>query len=230
MPGNFFLKVILWGGTGQAKIVRPIIESFGSKVVAIFDDNEALAPPFSDIPLYYGKKGFHKWIKTQNRKELAFCIAIGNPHGGVRIALHDWLLKEGLESATIVHPNAQIADNAYISDGCQFMAGAIVAPLARLGKECIINTNASVDHECILGNGVELAPGATVCGEVTIGDNSWIGAGATVLPRITIGHDSIIGAGAVVIDDVAERVTIVGVPAKRILSNKNIMSRRDREA
>ena len=102
------------------------------------------------------------------------------------------------------------------------MAGAIVNPEARLGRQCIINTKASVDHECVLDDGVELAPGATLCGIVHLGINAWVCTGATVLPRINIGADAIVGAGAVVIRDVPTGVTVVGVPAKRILhTNEN---------
>jgi sugar O-acyltransferase (sialic acid O-acetyltransferase NeuD family) len=211
-------KVILWGGTGQAKVVRPIIEHYGSKVVAVFDDTPNLPPPFPDIPLYLGWAGFQQWILgIPNRAEIGFCIAIGNPHGRVRIRLHEQLLAEGLQAITIAHPSAQIAPNARIGEGCQLMAGAIVNPEAHLGRQCIINTKASVDHECVLEDGVELAPGATLCGIVRLGINAWVCSGATVLPRITIGADAIVGAGAVVIRDVSPGVTVVGVPAERIL-------------
>jgi hypothetical protein len=79
-------KIILWGGTGQAKVVRPIIESYGSKVVAVFDDTPNLPPTFPDVPLYYGLDGFKEWLQSQSRhNEIGFCVAIGNPHGRVRI-------------------------------------------------------------------------------------------------------------------------------------------------
>lgn len=214
-------QVILWGGTGQAKVVRPIIEHYGSKVVAVFDDTPDLPPPFPDIPLHFGEAGFRKWILAHpNRSEIGFCIAIGNPHGRVRIRLHDLLISEGLRAVTIAHPSAQIAPNASIGEGCQLMAGAIVNPEAHLGRQCIINTKASVDHECSLGDGVELAPGVTLCGIVHLGINAWICAGATVLPRINIGADAIVGAGAVVIRDVPPGTKVVGVPAKRMLNHK----------
>ena len=38
-----------------------------------------------------------------------------------------------------------------------------------IGRQTIVNTNASVDHESILGDGVHIMPGATVAGEVMIG-------------------------------------------------------------
>jgi len=205
--------VILWGGTGQAKVVRPIIEYYGSKVVAVFDNTPNLPTPFPDVELYHGHKQFEVWIKSRNRKEIGFCVAIGNPHGRVRIRLHDLLVKEGLTPVTIVHPTAWVADNATIGSGSQILAGAVIAPEARIGRQCIINTNASVDHEDVLEDGVEVAPGATLCGLVHVGVNAWICAGATVLPHIRIGADAIVGAGAVVTKDVPDGITVIGIPA-----------------
>lgn len=48
-----------------------------------------------------------------------------------------------------------MAANAVIGVGSQILAGAIIAPEARLDRHCIINTRASVDHECVLEDGVE---------------------------------------------------------------------------
>jgi len=207
------LQIILWGGTGQAKVVRPIIQHYGSDVVAVFDDTSNLPPPFADVPLYEGWQGFEIWIQGRDRRSIGFCITIGNPHGRVRLRLHERLVQEGLQPVTVAHPTAWISGSASIGEGCQILAGAIIEAHARIGRQCIINTKASVDHECTLGDGVEVAPGATLSGLVCAGVNAWICAGATVLPRIHIGDDSIVGAGAVVLRDVPKGATVVGVPA-----------------
>ncbi len=212
-------KVILWGGTGQAKVVRPIIEFYGAKVVAVFDDTKGLPSPFPDIPIYEGQAQFLNWRAKNPGADIGFCIAIGNPHGRVRLRLHDWLEQEqGLSPITIAHQTAFIAQSATIGVGTQLMAGAIVGEEARIGRQCIVNTKASADHECVLEDGVELAPGATLCGIVHVKTNAWICAGATVLPRMSIGEDAIVGAGAVVNRSVNASIKVVGVPARPLLT------------
>ena len=39
---QFPSEIIFFGGTGQSKVTRPIIEHFGSKLVAVFDDTPNL--------------------------------------------------------------------------------------------------------------------------------------------------------------------------------------------
>jgi len=204
---------IIWGGTGQAKIVRPIIENHGLEVLAIFDDTEGLTPPFNDIPLYFGND-YDSWISQVDKRDLKFCVAIGNPSGLVRIRIANRLTSDGLTPIDAVHKTAFISNSAVIGSGCQISAGATVLEEAVLGIQCIVNTNASVDHECVLGNGVEISPGVTLCGNVTIDDGAWIGAGATVLPGLQIGENSIVGAGALVVEDVPPNVVVVGVPSR----------------
>jgi sugar O-acyltransferase (sialic acid O-acetyltransferase NeuD family) len=204
-------RVLLWGGTGQAKVVRPIIEYYGSRVVAVFDDTPDLPSPFSDVEIYHGQAEFFDWIKKQeSRDEIGFCVAIGNPHGRIRLRFNEMLSSEGLTPITIAHPAACIAEDAFIGEGSQILAGAIIASEAKLGRQCIVNCNALVEHETILDDAVEIAPAATVLGLTRVGVNTMVGAGATVLSRLRIGDDVTIGAGAVVAADVADGEVVKG--------------------
>ena len=137
-----------------------------------------------------------------------------NMNGKRRLEYHDRFVKIGFRPVTLVHPSAVVSKDASIGAGSQIMAGVIIGPQVKMGIQCIINAKVSIDHECVLADGVEISPGATLCGRVTVGACAWIASGATVLPMITIGEKATVGAGAVVNKDVPEKTTVVGIPAK----------------
>lgn len=203
------MNVIFWGGTGQAKVMRPVIEAQGHRLVAVFDDTHGLAAPFDDLPLIHGSQ-FDQWRGDAQ----GFLVTIGNPHGRARLRIADRLAGVGLKEMTAVHPSAIIAKSAVIGPGAQIHAGAIIEVQTVIGRQCIINTRASVDHECVLEDGVEIGPGATLAGSIHVGSGAWVAMGATVLPRIRIGADAIVGAGAVVTRDVPPATVVAGVPAR----------------
>jgi len=221
--------IVLWGGTGQAKVLKPIIEYYNSKVCIVIDDTPGLESPFSDVPIKQGEQGFLEWIDNRNKdnrnkeesgnkEEIGFLVAIGNSklsrNARARIRISEFLEKQGLKPVGIVHQTAFIDKNVRIGKGIQVLAGAKIMYETKIGDYCIINTGASVDHECVLENGVEIAPGAVLCGCVHVGENSWIGANATILPRIKIGKNSVVGAGSVATGDVPDNVIVAGNPAR----------------
>lgn len=139
-------------------------------------------------------------------------VAIGNNH--LRIELQSTLVAAGFEIATIVHPSARVSRFAKIGKGSVVFANAVINVDAQIGEAAIINTAATVDHDCQLGRGVHIAPGANLGGGVAVGDFSWIGIGAAVRHYTSIGADVTVGAGAVVVNNIADGVTAVGVPAR----------------
>ena len=208
-------SVILWGGTGQAKVCKPILEDQGIKVVAVFDDTPNLRSPFSDVKIYWGWDAFEEWIGNQSSLEgIGFCVTIGNPHGRIRMKFQEQLMAAGLAPVTVIHPSAIIAPGVVFGKGVQIMAGAVIQTEVRMGDQCIINTGAIVDHENILGDGVEIGPGATLCGNIHVKTNGWVAAGAVVLPGLTIGEDSLVGAGALVTRNIPDGVVAYGSPAR----------------
>ena len=86
----------------------------------------------------------------------------------------------------------------------------------------IVNTSASIDHECKIGNGVHIMGGVAIAGRVTIGNYVTIGTQATILPDITIEDGAYIGAGSVVTKNVKKNHIVAGNPAKFLKTNKYI--------
>ena len=78
----------------------------------------------------------------------------------------------------------------------------------------IINTASVVEHDCIIPDGVHVAPGAVLCGGVKVNNNTLIGANSVINQNITIGENVIIGSGSVVINDIPNGLKVAGNPVK----------------
>ena len=94
------------------------------------------------------------------------------------------------------------------------MAGSIVQSGACIGAHCVINTGAIVEHDVILEDFVEMAPGTIIGGGASVLSGAYVGLGASVRDHITIGRDAFVAMGAVVICDVAPGSCVKGIPAR----------------
>lgn len=197
------MKLIIIGASGHGRVVADIAKKCGYDEIVFLDNNPNLSTCAG-----YPVLGTDAMV---SKLEGDLFIAVGN--GQVRKKL---MKREGdRHFPVLIHPNAVVADDVEIGCGSVVMAGSVINPGSKIGKGTIINTCASVDHDCILGDFVHVSVGAHVAGTVTIGENTWIGAGATVSNNVNICGTCMIGAGAVVIKDIDESGTYVGVPARR---------------
>lgn len=138
--------------------------------------------------------------------------SIGN--ADVRRNLFNRAQAHGFAFPVLVHPRATIASSADLGDGTQVMAGAVVQPNAKIGRNAIINSAAVVEHHAEVGDHAHVAPGAVLCGNVVVGAGCHVGANATVLQGMTIGDGAMIAAGAVVTRHVAAGAKVMGIPAR----------------
>jgi sugar O-acyltransferase (sialic acid O-acetyltransferase NeuD family) len=118
--------------------------------------------------------------------------------------------------ATLIDPQALVADDVTCGAGVLAAAGCAIMCGARLGDHVAARTGAHVGHDSTIEDFVMVGVNAVVCGYATVREGAHIAPGALVREGLTIGRYSVIGLGAVVIENVPDGAIVAGNPARVI--------------
>ena len=130
----------------------------------------------------------------QHLGEKNACVAIGD-NTDRRDEYHT-LQYEGYLFPSLQHPTAVVSSQ--LGEGTIVMANAVVQPGCRIGRMVIINTGATVDHDCVVDDFAHIAPGVHLCGGVHVGEGALVGVGSCAVPGAKIPAWSLVKAGSVV--------------------------------
>lgn len=197
-----YKRLVIIGAGGHGKVIADIALKSGYKDICFVDDN--VGGDCMGYPII----GKSCNLEQLNNGETDFVIAIGDNQIRKRIAE-----QHKLNWVTLVHPSAQIAYGVQIGIGSVVMAGAVINPAATIGRHCIINTCAVIEHDNQLSDYVHVSPNATLGGTVHVGSCTHIGIGTTVRNNISIGENTMIGAGSVVVKEISGGGVYIGIPA-----------------
>jgi sugar O-acyltransferase (sialic acid O-acetyltransferase NeuD family) len=193
------------GAGGHAKVVIATLKAANHKITGILDDSTTVwGKKIWDIPI----QGACSMLEDYDN--IQAIIAIGNNRVRQTIARHyphvTWL--------TVIHPSAQVHASVEIGTGTVIFANAVIQPDSIIGNHVIVNTAATADHDCVLEDYVQIAPGVHLSGACHLQQGAFMGTGSSSLPQTIVGAWSTVGAGAVVIDNIPNGSVAYGVPAK----------------
>lgn len=144
-----------------------------------------------------------RWVKTPihpgavavlNYRFASWALRVRVPIVRQLLLLVAMILRKAIEVVTGV----EIAARAEIGPGLVVhTAHGVFIAETRIGRNCI------VQHGVAITNGVR-----------SVGDNVYFGPGAKVIGRAAIGNNVRVVANSVVMTDVADNLTVVGVPAR----------------
>ena len=212
-------KIVIFGGSGHAKVIVDIIESNNNFELIGFIDklipadtivlNYKVIGDESSLPKLMSKYKFNKGV-----------VGIGDNF--VRSKVVDFIKRTAPEFQFIncIHNSAKISNYCEFGVGNVVMPGVSINASTIISDHCILNTNSSLDHDCRMGSYSSLAPNSAIGGNCSIGKFSYVGIGASIFQGVSIKENCILGGGSVLNKDAISDSTYYGTPAKKISDRK----------
>ncbi len=208
-------KLGVFGISGFAREVADIADELGydpfliAKEKSEVDTSSNAWPVIHECDIDYSQKTVY---------------ALGIGENNIRANLADRYLGR-LKFVNLIHPSATFGNHQLEQiqerKGVIVCAGVRFTNNIRVGDFSIFNLNATIGHDAIVEDFVNIAPGVHVSGNVWIKRGCWVGTGAVInqgssQEKLSVGAETTIGSGAVVIKNCDEKAVYVGAPARRI--------------
>lgn len=163
------LLIVGAGGYGRTVAEAALLCDWGS--VAFVDDGFPLISSSGHFEVVGDSSSI---AQVASEFDAAVC-AIGNNQ--VRKSMVELIEEVGLLLVSIIHPRAYVSADASVGVGTTVMAGAVIGPYARIGKGCILNANATADHDSVMADYAHLGVGVAIAGSASLGEGAWLQAG-----------------------------------------------------
>lgn len=207
------MNVIIFGSGPHANVLLEIILSSQDLNFIGFVDEKASSKKYKNYPIF---KTNDIYELCKEEKIDGGIIGVGD--NAIRFKIASDIKKQvsNFVFINLIHPNSYISQSAKIGFGNVILNGSIIGVDTEIGNHCIINTNASIDHDCTIKDCSSIAPGATLGGNVQIGKYSAIGIGSSVKHGVLIEDNCIVGGGSFVNKNLKSDSLCYGVPCKEI--------------
>lgn len=188
-------KLAIIGAGGHGKVVGEIALLNEYNIVDFFDDqaNEINDFPFNVVDTL-------NYLEEHQNEYDDFFVAIGD--NKLRRDKIVWLKKNKMNIVNLIHPKSVISKFCSLGLGTCAMANSTVNPGAIIKEGVIVNTSASVDHDCVIDDYAHISPNCSLSGNVKIGKFTHLGTGTSVHPGINIGDNVKTGIGARIFKDI----------------------------
>ena len=186
--------ILMLGAGGHAKMCTDLlrqIDAFDLSGIVTNDDAPDAFP--AGIPVIGNDDDLEHLFDAGYRNAVIGIGAVRSPR--LRQQLFDRLKAIGFHVPALIHPKAVVEPSAFLGEGVQVMAGAIVGSCARVSENCIVNSGSIVSHDCFLDSNAHITPGAILGGGVSVGKNSVIGMGSSIYMGVRVGNDSVVHNG-----------------------------------
>lgn len=182
------LLILGAGGHGKAVAESALLTGQWQRVLFVDDRWPALQKSFG-LPVVSDVAGLAGCVE----KAQGAIAAVGN--NTVREQWCKAIEQAGIELVSVVHPRAYVSSSVVLGAGTAVMALAVIGVDAQVGRAAIINANATLDHDAVLGDFAHLGVGVQIAGGVRVGARAWLQAGCSAGYNVVVPEAENIPAG-----------------------------------
>ena len=206
------MPIAIYGAGGLGRELLQVLRDIGTPCAGFVVD-----PCFPAPDLIQGVSVHRSPDAFIGDSSIRFVVALGDPVARAHVVAELERLA-GPRFATIIHPRAWIGESVSIGAGSMVFGFTSVTADATLGRHVLVNPGTTIAHDCRLEDFATVGPSCALAGGVIVEEGAELGIGVRVAPRVRIGRRAMVGAGAVCIKPVFGDTTVVGVPARPVIS------------
>ncbi len=210
--------LVLIAASGLARETLALVRSTAShRITGFLDDDPARRGTAIDgMPVLGGLED----LRDHPNASLVVCAG----GGSVRHRIVERLESQGVSAeryATVVHPQASVAQDCTIGHGSIVLAGAVATTSVTVGRHAVLMPHVVLTHDADVGDYATLCAGVCLGGSVRVGVEAYLGMNASVKQDVTVGARSTLGMGSALLTDLPDDEVWAGSPARRLDTHRS---------
>lgn len=121
----------------------------------------------------------------------------------------------GYHLASFISPHATVLNDGRIGENCFIFEDNTIQPFVTLGNNITLWSGNHIGHHSTIHDHCFIASHVVVSGGVEIGEQCFIGVNATLRDHISIGEKCVIGAGVLLLADADPEGVYIGTATER---------------
>jgi sugar O-acyltransferase (sialic acid O-acetyltransferase NeuD family) len=192
-------KIVLIGSGGHARSCIDVVEQVNEyKIHGLVGLADEVGHELMGYPVLSDDSGLQE-LRAECNLALITVGHIGS--AALRIRLFEQAESLGFVLPTIISPKAYVSRHAELGMGTVVMHGAVVNAGSRLGKNCIVNSMALIEHDVSVGDHCHVSTGSILNGGCSLGDGGFVGSRSALKEEVTLGANCLVGMGVVIRHD-----------------------------
>lgn len=187
-------------------------ESNHEVVAFTLDENYIKESEFCGLPIV----PFEDVDKQYPPESYDFFISLGYSRlNAVRKEKYIAAKKKGYKLASFISPRATVLNEGRIGENCFIFEDNTIQPFVTIGNNVTLWSGNHIGHHSVIHDHSFIASHVVISGGVEIGEQCFVGVNATLRDQIKIGDRCVVGAGALMLADAAPEGVYMGTATER---------------